>query len=100
MKSDESPSTKWHVPDDNQILLEEWNDEAVVYNSNSGETHHLNGLSVDVLKLIQTQPVSFDALTESIRTLYQVEDNYELDPQLKELILQFDTLGLIEPLVE
>ncbi len=99
MKS-ENPSTKWHVPDDNQILLEEWNDEAVVYNSNSGETHQLSRLSVDVLKLIQTQPVSFDALIKSIRILYQVEDNYDLVRQLEELILQFDTLGLIEPLAE
>jgi PqqD family protein of HPr-rel-A system len=99
MKSN-GPSLKWYVPDNNPILLEEWDNEAVVYNPNSGETHQLDRLSVDVLKLIKTQPVSLDTLTESIRTLYQVEDNYGLEPQLEGLILQFDTLGLIEPLAE
>jgi PqqD family protein of HPr-rel-A system len=89
---------KWHVPKENKILLEEWDNEAVVYNSNSGETHQLDGLSVDVLKLIQTQPVSLDTLIESIHTLYQVDDNNDLEYQLKELISQFDTLGLVEPL--
>ena len=91
---------EWHVPNDNQLFFEEWEDEAVVYNSKSGETHRLNDLAASLLKIIQRQPGSINLFTEQVNNLYEVEDQLDLERQLNGLISQFDTLGLIEPLVE
>lgn len=90
---------EWHVPNDNQLLFEEWENEAVVYNSKSGETHRLNELASGLLKIIQRRPGSINLFTEHINYLYEVEDQLDLERQLNGLISQFDTLGLIEPLI-
>lgn len=91
---------KWHVQNSTPIILEEWDEGAVAYNSKSGTTHQLNKLALDVLKSILQQPISLDTLTDYICTIYAVEDRNDLDLQLRKLISQFDNLGLIEPFSE
>ncbi len=77
--------------------MESWGDESIVYNPRSGETHQLNELAVEILKILEAQPASLTALTQKICTAFLVEDQDDLTNQLELLVGQLDSLGLIEP---
>lgn len=89
----------WKVPDSLRISIAEWGENAVVYQSVSGETHQLNALLVETLKLFQSGPLTLEALIDRLRCIFDVEDEVDLRQQIEQLILQFENLGLIEQLI-
>lgn len=80
------------------LHIEEWGENAVVYHSLSGDTHYLNGLAVEILKLIREQPVPLKTLVEEICATFIIEDKTEIEQQIKQLLSQFSILGLVESL--
>lgn len=71
-------------------------DDSIIYNPLSGQTHQLNLIAVDSLKFLQ-QPASLAHLTQHICTLYQIDNSHDIHLQMMQLIEQFDDLGLIKP---
>jgi len=66
--------------------------EIIIYNPLSGETHQLNLLALDVLTFLN-QPATVDALNHYISSLY--ESWQDMDVELQLLVEQFDEIGLI-----
>jgi len=97
LKDYPSPGLAAKYRADSSILIESWGDESIVYNPRSGETHQLNELAVEALKIMQAQSVSLTSLTHEICAVFLVEDQADLTNQLVRLIGQLDSLGLIEP---
>ena len=87
----------WQTNDHAKFDIEEWDEEALVFHVQSGETHQLNTLAVDVLKIIIQKPISFTEILNQLRSEYPIDNSTELSKQLETLICQFDNLGLIEP---
>jgi len=71
-------------------------EDTIIYNALSGETHQLNLIAVDALNFLQ-QSATLSTLTEHICLLYQTDDIDGINQQMRQLIEQFDDLGLIEP---
>lgn len=91
---------KWRLPKNTQIDLESYREGYVVYNPDSGSTHQLNDLAIDVLTLFQNRPMSLPELIDQLTSDYQIEDQEDLFNQLNLLIKKFDAVGLIEPFLE
>lgn len=81
------------------VFATEMDDNVVVYNPQSGETHQLNILALDALQFMQ-QPANISQLTKHMCVLYDTHDSDDLNDQLKNLLEQFDDLGLIESVNE
>src|SRR5947208_8984501 len=47
---------RWAVPDANALVWRVWDDEFLVYNSASGQTHHLNLLAGEALRSLEAEP--------------------------------------------
>ena len=79
-----------------KLLWRSWDDEVVVYNVTSGQTHLLDAFSAAVLKEIEASPRTLEQLaghfTESLDT-----DRDALAPRLAEITSRFRELGLTEP---
>lgn len=84
------------VCDSSSLIIEEWEEVAVLYHSLSGQTHQLNDFAIEALKLIQENPATISSLAERIAAIFEVEDNAELRSQIEELVREFDNLALIE----
>jgi PqqD family protein of HPr-rel-A system len=72
-----------------------WDDESIIFQPQSGETHCLNALAASVLQKLCEHPMTASELT----TLLQSESGDA--PSAREihtLLRQFDELGLISPL--
>ena len=88
---------KWRLISDQALQLRCWDDEFVVYNNLSGDTHLLGSAAAQVLLKLQQAPSDAVSLAESLASLLQVEIMDEsLAPQIANLLADLDALALIE----
>ena len=95
--SDTADGKPWRLPPEVQLLLRSWDDEVIVFNLASGQTHLLDALSGATLKELENCPRT---ITELASRLAQ---KFELDPEplshrLAVICDRFDELGLAEPI--
>ncbi len=92
---DDTP--KWQVSPALKLSWRTWGDDTVVYHHGSGDTHKLNPLSAQALRLLQSQPRTAHDLTQQLAAaIGQVADD-QLLRYTEKLMDHFDQLGLIEP---
>lgn len=85
----------WRRPAEVTFLWQYWEDEAVVYNCASGETHLLDALAAAVLKEVETRPQSSADLAAHLAGQFGL-DLDSLSRRLLTIGESFDELGLIE----
>jgi PqqD family protein of HPr-rel-A system len=86
----------WSIPEQAELYIEVWEDNAIVYHSLSGETHCLNELAVEMLLFLKVAPATLSSLLNQINTVFEVEDNTYLEQRLLLLLGEFENLGFIE----
>lgn len=80
------------------LVWREWGDEFLVYNTASGQTHHLNLLAGEALRSLEAKPGSVSGAVRRLADQFEIAQD---SPQLKMidgLIRQLDELGLIAPI--
>ena len=87
---------KWRLMSDQALQLRSWDDEFVVYNNLSGDTHLLGSAAAHVLLELQKAPLDAINLSESLAPLLQAETDEELALQIEHLLADLDKLALIE----
>ena len=87
----------WCIVQGAELLIEQWGDDAIVYNPLSGETHQLNDFSVSVLEQMLKKHFTVDSLIEEVCRSFELENNTEIKNILTQLLNNFDQIGLIEP---
>jgi len=88
----------YHVPPDTQLDWRSWDDETIVYHRASGDCHLLNAVSAEALRSLQQSPGSVDDVTERVGEALGLPIDEALAQQMQQLLVQFDELGLIEPI--
>jgi len=73
-----------------------WDDEFIVYNSLSGDTHLLGSTAAQILLKLQQAPSYATCLSESLATLPHTEMDDEFVIQIEHILVDLDTLALIE----
>ncbi len=86
----------WHLGRGVKLLWRSWDDEVVVYNVTSGQTHLLDAFSAAVLKTIEATPGTLEQLTGHFAKSLET-DRDALAPRLVEISSRFSELGLAEP---
>ena len=81
---------------DQALLFRCWDDEYVVYNRLSGDTHLLGSTAAQILLELQQAPSNAIALTESLALLLHAEMDDEFVFQIEHILADLDTLALIE----
>lgn len=74
-----------------------WNDEFVVFNESSGQTHQLDALRAFVLNLLVESPRTWDeALNELRAALKPGHDNPDAAEALRAALTAFEQHGLVD----
>jgi len=87
---------QWRVISDSALYFRSWNDEFVVYNSLSGDTHLLGSAAAHVLQKLHQGPAGAMTLTASLAPLIQAEMDDEFVFQIDQLLDDLEKLALIE----
>ena len=70
--------------------------EFVAYNHHSGDTHMLAPAAGRILLALQSAPTDTVTLATSLASLWQLDFNPELMTRTEEVLVQLQSLGLIE----
>ncbi len=73
-----------------------WDDECVIYNQLTGETHLVDGMGVEIFKLISEETATRKQLRQNIESVFELETDLDIDGLLDNLILEYQKLGLLE----
>ncbi len=86
----------WRLPVGAELLWQTWDDEVIVFNMASGQTHLLDAFSAAVLKEIENRPGDIDQLALRLAERFAL-DTADLSQRLIGVCARFDELGLLEP---
>lgn len=82
---------------DQTLHLHSWDDEFIVYNNLTGDTHLLGSAAAQVLLKLQEAPSDAITLAQSLDHLLQVEMMDEsLAPHIENLLADLNALALVE----
>ena len=87
---------KWQVVAENKLLFRSWDDESVVYNGATGDTHLLGMIAAQVILKLQQTPADAVSLAEWVAPLMQTQSDDEFVIFIEEILADFDSLGIIE----
>ncbi len=85
----------WHSPCYHQFRMREWEDESFLFNPATGDTHVLNALSIEILKLLSQCRLSADALAKELPVAFGSIEFLLKRDQLIEYLQRFEAMGLI-----
>jgi PqqD family protein of HPr-rel-A system len=74
-----------------------WGEEHIAYNCNSGDTHLLNPVAAEALKVLYRTAVSVDELEREVGRCLNLENGEVLNQNLHQFVLKLARLGLICP---
>ena len=87
---------KWQVSGGKEFLFRSWDDEFVVYNGATGDTHLLGLVAAQVMLKLQQTPMDAASLAAWVAPLLQTEPDDELVFVIDQILTDFDSLGIIE----
>jgi len=89
--------TRWAVPDANALVWRIWDDEFLVYNTASGQTHHLNLLAGEALRSLEAEAAHGHELAHRLADQFEIAEDSPPLLMIDRLIHELDELGLIAP---
>ena len=92
-----STSGLWKVGGNRQLLWRSWDNESVVFDPLSGDTHVLNQIASQALKILEVDAVDAAKLSHRIADQLNLQDDEALLRHMERLLIKFEDLGLIEP---
>ena len=88
---------KWQVISDQALYFHSWNNEYVVYNSLSGDTHLLNLTTGQLLLELQQTPTDTITLTNLVGSKDQTEPNTQQHKlEIENILEELSRLNLIK----
>lgn len=75
------------------------NENSIIFNEASGQTHIVNELCADTIELLQQSPLDAKALAEMLAQRNDFTLDEEWTAYIDEMLADLDQLGLIEPAV-
>ena len=96
---EQSSSRRWAARS-SELLWRAWDDpECVVYHIPSGNTHLLNLVAAQALHALEREALDSNELVERVASSLEALPDDTLPEHIEKLLVQFDELGLIEPVL-
>lgn len=91
-----SSSIQWRSVNFSSLMIEEWNEEFTVFQPDSGKTHFLNLMGMQIILSLTQSPASTEAISQLLARQFQLTFNEDFSSHIDEILHRFETLGLIE----
>jgi PqqD family protein of HPr-rel-A system len=91
------PDATYRIYSLSRLLWKIWDDEFIVYHPVSGDTHLLDHVSGEILKIIESMPATRPDLASHISIKYGMSLDEKLNEYIGELLVKLRELHLIEP---
>lgn len=95
--SESAPNRNWTVNKQFSRLIKRWDDQAVMYDTGSGDTHLLTDIHADIVTELEQSPLTASQLSDKLHA--DGVEPFAMDA-LNELLLDLVKLGVVEPVSE
>lgn len=73
-----------------------WEDECIVYNQLTGETHLIAGVGAVVFKTVSEKPSTQAGILHSVEKIFDLQSDFDIKGLVDSLILEYQKLGLLD----
>ena len=87
----------WRVNPDLPLSWRQWQDEYVVFNPLTGNTHVLDAIAGEILLMVERGPIPWRELRRHMAEFLEAPDDQRLAEAVLQAIGRLDELVLIEP---
>ena len=88
--------TRWVSAPASELLWETWGNEFTVYHRQTGETHILNALPVEIIHLLDETSMTTDELAGELAVRCEVEETSSWSDKVAALLENLHSLSLVE----
>ena len=85
----------WHSNNFHTLLIEDWGDEFTVFQPDSGKTHYLNLMSMQMLTLLSQNTATVEEISTNLAEQFELIPDKEFQHNIEKILYHFDALGLI-----
>jgi len=86
----------WCATGADSLEWRHWDDESILYDCRSGQTHLLTALASAALQLLAERDLELHDLTDQLAGTWNLPDAEEFAAQIDTLLHQLEDLGLVE----
>jgi len=86
----------WKPVNFSSLQIEEWDEGVTVFQPDTGKTHFLNDMSLQIILNLNQFSVTEDELCRTLVEQFQLTDDVNFSQQIIKTLHHFDELGLIE----
>lgn len=86
----------WQSVEFSFLRIEEWNGEFTVFQPDSGKTHFLNQMGMQIITSLHQSPASADDICRVLAERFQLIPDQNFSRQIIKTLHRLDELGLIE----
>lgn len=87
---------QWRLVSGFEIIEWSWDDEYVIYNDGSGDTHLVDYIAARVLRHLQKTPMSVDELIQELSAYDDIESDDNLVLDIEAVLLHLHKANLVE----
>lgn len=91
------PVMKWQVLDPEALHIRTWDDEVVVYEATSGNTHLLDTMAARVLETLTAAPADSKAIAQALSHFWPQAPAELLQEQVDTMLTELAGISLITP---
>jgi len=86
----------WKIPDGARLEWSHFDEESVLFNPLSGQTHLLTVFAIDILEHVLRSSAAGSVLVDHMAVLYQIEPEAGFQEQVLDSLDDLHDLGLVE----
>ena len=73
-----------------------WDDECVVYNQLTGETHWVDNMGAEIFKRLSEKTATRVQLLQTLYRVFEFDSDLDTEKLLDNLIMEYQKLGLVD----
>ena len=93
---DSASDPEWELAEGSRLHWVSWDDEHVVFDEGSGNTHLLDFLTAEVLKVLEQSRGAVPALVGRVAARLDLDPDADLERRIREAVERFREAGLVE----
>jgi len=94
---DSASDVEWELAEGSRLHWISWDDEYVIFDEGSGDTHLLDLMTAEVLRALEQSPGAESALIERVAVRLDIDPDAALERRIREAIQKFREAGLVQP---
>ena len=87
---------RWLSDNFHALLIANWEDEYTVFQPDSGKTHFLNHMGMQMLLFLDQQPASSAEVCSYLSREFERETDQNFQDSIEKILYHFDALGSIK----